>query len=246
MMRVLFTLVFTDVCDESVLALYNYKTGALFENYLQCPTTYQIASYQTSMIASGKCSMPNINVNVTAYNDYCQTINPTVMDGCYCFSALDLFLENSCCRKSNSPEAIIFQFLYALNAILLWARLLHFFEQNETLGPLLKIMMTMINDLLNYIRLTVLFGLGFALAMITVIGDWSGEFYEIRATLFYMFKSTFGKIDFVVLEACGDSVDDLCPDDGWIPYWRSNLAETLMSVYLVIALILIRLLIAMV
>ena len=61
-----------------------------------------------------------------------------------------------------------------------------------------------------------------------------------------MFKSTFGKIDFKAIQACGDAANDLCGDQGWIALWRSNLSEFLMSIYLVIALLLIRLLIAMV
>ena len=60
-----------------------------------------------------------------------------------------------------------------------------------------------------------------------------------------MFKSTFGKIDFGVLEACGEA-DDLCSDSGWISTWRSNLVQTLIMGYLIIALIMIRLLIAMI
>ena len=88
--------------------------------------------------------------------------------------------------------------------------------------------------------------IGFSFAIRAFIGDYSSEFDEVSSTVLYMFKSTFGKIDFSVLEACGDQPFDLCNDSGWVPEWRSNLVQILIMMYLVIALIMIRLLIAMI
>ena len=131
---------------------------------------------------------------------------------CDCWRQLDVYMSVGCCRTDDDPWAVAFNFLYGINAILLWARTLHFFEQNSKLGPLIKIIGAMKNDFSNYLKLTVLIMLGFSLAMRAFIGDHSEQFTEVSGTLLYMFKSTFGKIDFSVLDACGEEADDLCSD----------------------------------
>ena len=131
---------------------------------------------------------------------------------CNCWKQLDHYLSDSCCRQSDSIEAVLFNFLYGLNAILLWTCTLYFFEQNPTLGPLSKIIMAMCNDFINYLKLTLIFMIGFSFSIRAFIGNYSAEFDTVSSAVLYMFKSTFGKIDFSVLEACGDEVG--------VPYMR--------------------------
>ncbi len=84
-------------------------------------------------------------------------------------------------------------------------------------GYVYYILQNKIDDFINYLKLTILFMLGFSFAIRAFIGNYSYEFDKVQSTILYMFKSTFGKIDFSVLEACGDSPSDLCKDNGWVP-----------------------------
>ncbi len=52
-------------------------------------------------------------------------------DKCNCWKQLDYYLADSCCRKADSTEAALFNFLYGCNAILLWIRILYFAEQDR-------------------------------------------------------------------------------------------------------------------
>ena len=164
---------------------------------------------------------------------------------CDCWYILDKYMEKSCCRQLDEPEAIIYNFLLGITAIVFWARVLYFYESHRRLGPLLKVIGQMIDDTLNYLFISFLLLIGFGLALLSLIGDWSGNFNGITATFLYMFQSVFMKIDFKVLTACGEHSTELCSDGGWLSEWRSNLAQILMSGYLVIALCMIRILVAM-
>lgn len=244
---------------------YNYNTGLEMQDWQSCAQTNQIAStsgywlsgceytfndwpipyndtevlcdYDESLLSTGYSDMYFDPSLAFYYNDTYK---------CNCWRQLDHFMSDGCCRTDDQPWTVAFNFLYGVNAILLWLRTLHFFEQDSTLGPLIKIIGAMKDDFSNYLRLTVLIMLGFSLAMRAFIGDHSEEFSEVSSTLQYMFKSTFGKIDFSVLNACGDARDDLCSDDGWVPVWRSNFVQATIIAYLVVGLLMLRLLIAMV
>ena len=248
-------------CDNYKLdqVEFNYNTGLAFADYQKCPTTSQISSTSGYWPSSCNQTFSDWPLPSNSTNVLCST-NATSPFGfdpslafyysatfkCNCWKQLDHFLSDSCCRTSDSTEAMLFNFLYGFNAILLWTRTLYFFEQDSTLGPLIKIVMAMKDDFINYLKLTLLFMVGFSFAIRAFIGEYSFEFDTVQSTVLYMFKSTFGKIDFSVLEACGDSPGDLCNDNGWIPLWRSNLVQILIMGYLILALIMIRLLIAMI
>eukprot|EP01084_Bolivina_argentea_P260716 440364_1 len=239
--------------DKENFVEYNYNSGLELEQYQRCPTTAQIRSISTGGYWSAACGVTFADwvLPVNDSSRLCSFVpdqafyyNATYK--CDCWKQLDHYLSNSCCRADSSSEAVMFNFLYGVNAILLWTRTLYFAEQDSTLGPLIKIIMAMKDDFINYLKLTMLFMIGFSFAIRAFIGDYSYEFDTVPSTILYMFKSTFGKIDFSVLEACGDMPNDLCKDHGWIPVWRSNLVQCLMMVYLILALLMIRLLIAMI
>ena len=201
-----------------------------------------------------RSTLTNYGSNDTVFDskcDYSRNVNffDTSQNGmnfvCDCWYILDKYMETSCCRELSNAEAILFNFLLGIIAILLWGRVLYFYETHPRLGPLLKVIGHMIDDIINYVIISFLFAIGFGLAIRAVIGDWSSQFNGVSATGLYMFKSVFMKIDFTVLNACGESANDLCQDNGWITHWRSNLAQILVCVYLVIALCMMRILVAM-
>ena len=196
----------------------------------------------------------NYSDNSTIFNDKCgYSREPNFFDTsengqnfiCDCWYILDKYMETSCCRILSEPEAIVFNFLMGILAILFWTRVLYFYETHQRLGPLLKVIGHMIDDVRNYIVISLLFAVGFGLAVRAIIGNGSSQFYDLSATGLYMFKSIFMKIDFKVLNACGDDATDLCNDGGWLSEWRSSLAQILMCIYLVIALCMMRILVAM-
>ena len=240
-------------CDNNKLSAieWNYNTGLAMNEYQKCPTTSQIRStsgYWSASCGATFADWPRLSNDTNFLCDFdpSQAFYYPAEDKCDCWKQLDYYLSNSCCREDDSSSAVAFNFLYGFNAILLWMRVLYFAEQNSTLGPLIKIVLAMKDDFANYLKLTLLFMIGFSFAIRAFIGDYSREFSTVPSTILYMFKSTFGKIDFSVLEACGEADDDLCSDSGWISTWRSNLVQTLIMGYLIIALIMIRLLIAMI
>eukprot|EP01083_Nonionella_stella_P308612 1089583_1 len=94
--------------------------------------------------------------------------------------------------------------------------------------------MAMKDDFSNYLKQTMLYMIGYSFAIRAIIGDYSYEFDTVHYTILYMFKSTFVKIDFTVLEACGDMPNELCKEQGWIPVWRSNLVHSLKMLYLIL------------
>jgi len=242
-------------CDNDKLGRvqYNYNTGLPFGEHQKCPTTPQIGSTQGYWLEACGLTFSDYPIpnNDTARTFLCDfnasdAFYYPASVKCACWRQLDFYLEDSCCREGDGFAAVLFNFLYGFNAILLWMRTLYFAEQDSTLGPLIKIIMAMGNDVMNYVKLTALFMIGFSFGIRAFMGNFSGEFSSVTSTILYMFKSTFGKIDFSVLEACGDAANDLCKDQGWLPFWRSNFGQILMCVYLVLALVMIRLLIAMV
>jgi len=257
---------FGGACKEKHTQVeYNYNTGYKMKDWQSCAQTSQISS--TSGYWPSGCDLtfndwplPHNDTNVLCSNndtyrtngyldmyydpDQAFYYNDSYI--CNCWRQLDHYMEDACCRTDGEAWTVAFNFLYGLNAILLWGRTLHFFEQDSTLGPLIKIIGAMKNDLSNYLKLTGLIMIGFAFAVRSFVGDHSEEFSTASSTFQYMAKSTFGKIDFSVLEYCGDEGDDLCTDDGWVPLWRSNLGQITVIFYLVVGLLMLRLLIAMI
>ena len=112
-------------------AMYNYNSGLPMADYQKCPTTQQIGSTNGYWLSSCNATfadwrLPDEDTAVLCDFASSSAFYLSAAAKCNCWKQLDHYLSDSCCRQSDSIEAVLFNFLYGLNAILLWTRTLYF------------------------------------------------------------------------------------------------------------------------
>lgn len=139
-------------------------------------------------------------------------------------------------RDSSSPS-LSYDFLLSINAILLWVRASFVFKIHPSVGPLLRMMLRMLTDVINFALLMSLFVVGFSVSFYYLLSERSEDvgndnYSSVGNATLTMFRAMVGDFDYGDFEGLDRDTRIFC--------------QVLMSVYISIsAVILLNMLIAM-
>lgn len=92
---------------------------------------------------------------------------------------------------------IMFNMIFVINAVLLWAKCLNFLTLSDTEGPLLNVIMSMVTDVTNFFQVFIVISAGFMFAMFFLVGDTNQLFSTPGRSAQIAFLIAIGQPDWV-------------------------------------------------
>jgi len=152
---------------------------------------------------------------------------------------LDLDPEDpECWAYQENQKFVFYRMFWSINAVFVWVRCTYFLSMHKTLGPLIKMMVKMMDDLFNFFMVIIFFFIGFVFAFNYYVGHIMEDSYgNLEESFITVYRATIEGYEFANF-----NVEN---NEGMTPL-RSNLALMLMVIYVVLTgFILLNILIAM-
>jgi len=106
---------------------------------------------------------------------------------------LDLDPEDpECWAYTENTLFVFYRMFWSINAVFVWVRCTYFLAMHPTLGPLIKMMVKMMDDLFNFFMVIIFFFIGFVFSFNYYVGHLMDEYSNLEEAFITVYRATVG------------------------------------------------------